>query len=68
MAHCQSQETAGLRAGDEIIKVNGKKYNEYSWIDINDFYKLEKIIFEVIRDGNPLKIEVLVDKNEKQGD
>jgi len=61
-------KTAGLKIGDQIIKINGKAYKEYSWKEKNDFYKYDQLTFEILRNGKLQKIIVKLDKNEKQGD
>jgi hypothetical protein len=60
--------TAGLKVGDEIVAVNGKPYKNISYLEEGDFYKQNKLLFDIIRKGRPMKIVVQVDKNEKQGD
>ena len=61
-------KTAGLQKGDEIVAVNSKPYKDITRDERYEFFKKETLLFEIIRKGNPLKIIVRVDKNEKQGD
>lgn len=61
-------KTAGLQKGDEIVAVDGKPYKDISRDERRNFYTKDKLVFEIVRKGKPLKIIVKVDKNEKQGD
>jgi hypothetical protein len=80
--------TAGLREGDEIVSVDGKPYDNYSYdylqynrdnyinvlrdknIICEDyhFFKGDTLVYDIVRQGNPMKIVVPVDKNEEKGD
>lgn len=61
-------KTAGLQKGDEIVAVDGKPYKDISRDERRNFYTKDKLVFEIIRKGKPLKIIMKVDQNEKQGD
>jgi hypothetical protein len=61
-------KTAGFQVGDEIIAVNGKLYKDITYEESSELYKQDTLVFDVHRDGNPLKIVVLIDKTEEQGD
>jgi hypothetical protein len=59
---------AGFQVGDEIVAVNGKLYKDITYEESSEFYKQDTLVFDVLRDGKPLKIVVPVDKTEEQGD
>ena len=61
-------KTAGLREGDEIVAVDDKPYKDVTWEEKQEFYLKDTLIYNIIRNGEPLKIIVPVDKNEEQGD
>src|SRR5690606_29609781 len=51
---------AGLKVGDEILSVNGRAYSKYSKLEKREFHKQDKLIFEILRNDELLKIEVNV--------
>jgi hypothetical protein len=61
-------KTAGLQENDEILNVNGKPYKDIIYEEKQEFYQKDTLVYDVIRNGRILKIVVLVDKNEEQGD
>lgn len=61
-------KTAGLQEGDEILSVNNKPFKEVTPQEIHHFNKQDTLVYNIIRQGKPLKIIVLIDKNEVQGD
>jgi hypothetical protein len=63
-------KTAGLQVGDEIVMVNDSLYK-----DVMSRYNLKEQLwssdtlrFDILRNGQPLRIAVPVDKNEERGD
>jgi hypothetical protein len=61
-------KTAGLQVGDEIVAMDGKFYKDVTYEEEREFYKKDTLVYDVIRDGNPVQIVVPVDKTERQGD
>jgi hypothetical protein len=61
--------TAGLRAGDEVVTVNGvSPQGITTWEQKEAIFKGDTIYYDIVRTGKPLKIAVPVDKNEVQED
>jgi S1-C subfamily serine protease len=60
---------AGLKVGDIIVRVNGKKVSTSDeLIDlIQDRKKGDKLKVEILRDKKPLTVEVMVDEEESRG-
>ncbi len=61
-------KTAGLKAGDEMVKVNGIPFKDITWEQREEFYKKDTLVFEVIRNKKPLTIVIPIDKSEDQRD
>jgi len=61
-------KTAGLHVGDEIIRINNIQYKDITPEITSDYYKMDTLYFDIIRDGIPIKLNIPVDKNEVQGD
>ena len=61
-------KTAGLRKGDEVIKINDMPAANISSVIFEKFLKRDIMIFDITRNGKPLKITVCINHNEKQGD
>jgi len=61
-------KTAGLREGDEIVNVNNKPIKSISQEEKLEFHKQDTLVFDIIRNGKPLKLMVPVNKDEQQGD
>lgn len=59
---------AGLQAKDEIIAVNGINLKKMTLETKEKIFQQDTLIFDVLRYNKPLKIVVLIDKNEVQGD
>jgi len=57
-------KTAGLQTGDEITAINGISIKNITFETV----KQDTLLYDIIRQGKPMKIVVPVDKNEKQGD
>jgi len=62
-------EKAGLKVGDVIIRVDGKKLDSVDELSkmILDRKKGDKVKIELIRNKKPLAIEVEVEEEERQG-
>jgi hypothetical protein len=63
-------KTAGLQVGDEIVMVNDSLYknvmNSYSLHE--QLWSSDTLRFDILRNGQPLRVVVPVDKSEQQGD
>ncbi|MBC8592442.1 hypothetical protein H8744_04120 [Oscillospiraceae bacterium N12] len=60
---------AGLKEGDEIVNINGRPCKDFTWLEHRALeVEADTIVYDVLRDGDPLKIVVVIDKNEIQGD
>ena len=62
-------EKAGLKVGDVIIRVDGKRVDSVDELSemIQDRKKGDKVKIELIRNKKPLAIEVEVEEEERQG-
>lgn len=61
-------KTAGLKAGDEIVKVNGLVYKDISREQWKGFYKKDSLEFDIMRNKKTMKLVIPIDKNEDQSD
>lgn len=61
-------KAAGLQEGDEIVKINNVLYGDISKEMAGEFKEQDIAIFDIIRNGKPMKITVKIDHNEEQGD
>jgi hypothetical protein len=61
-------KTAGLQEGDEIVAVNGKLIKDVIAEKHNEFHKQDSLVYDIIRNGEALKIVIPVNKYEVQGD
>lgn len=61
-------KTAGLSKGDEVIKINNIPAPNINSEIFEEFMRRDKLIFDVCRDGKPLRIIVNINHNEQQGD
>ena len=61
-------KTAGLRKGDEVIKINDMPAANINSVIFEKFLKRDIMIFDITRNGKPLKITVCINHKEKQGD
>lgn len=61
-------KTAGLRKGDEVIKINDMPIQSVTPIIFNKFLRRDIMIFDLKRDGDLQKITVKINRNEKHGD
>jgi hypothetical protein len=61
-------KTAGLREGDVIIAENGYSLKTMTPQQSSEIIESDTIVFDIIRDEKPLKIVMLNDKTEVQGD
>jgi hypothetical protein len=61
-------KTAGLQVGDEIVEINGKPLRSITREENIEFHKKDTLVYNIIRNGKPLKILIPIDKNEQQGD
>ena len=60
---------AGLKEGDEIVNINGRPCKDFTWLEHRALeVEADTIVYDILRDGNPLKIVVAIDKSEIQGD
>jgi hypothetical protein len=64
-------QAAGLQVGDEIVAVNNISYqqivdDEVDYAEIRE--NSDTLIYDIVRKGKPMKIPVIVDKNEPHGD
>ena len=60
---------AGLKEGDEIVNINGRPCKDFTWLEHRALeVEADTIVYDILRDGDPLKIVVVIDKNEIQGD
>lgn len=62
---------AGLKEGDEVVAVNGYRYERRKGLSDENaavISKQDTKVFDVVRDGKPLRITVTEDPNEEQGD
>lgn len=59
---------AGLQEGDEVVEVNGVLYGSITPELADQFKKQEYAVFDIIRNGKPMKIPVRINHNEIQGD
>ncbi|MDH7513408.1 MAG: PDZ domain-containing protein [Clostridiales bacterium] len=62
-------EKAGLKVGDVIIRVNGKRVDSVDELSelIQDRKRGDRVKIEVIRNKKPMDIEVEVEEEERQG-
>ncbi|MDR0681846.1 MAG: tight junction protein ZO-3 [Dysgonamonadaceae bacterium] len=63
-----SYKTAGLQRGDEITGINNMPLKTMTDEQYEEFQKKDTLIYDIIRDGKPLKLVISVDKTEEQGD
>lgn len=62
-------KTAGLQVGDEIVTVNDCLYKDARIDTLKmQIWSSDTIYMDILRDGQPMRIVVPVDKNEVQGD
>ena len=61
-------KTAGLRLGDEVIKINEMPVQSVNSIIFNKFLRRDIMVFDVKREGNLQRINVKINHNVKQGD
>ncbi len=61
-------KNAGLHVGDEILAIDGKLCKDISFEERQEFHTRDTLVFDILREGEILKITVVVDKNEIQGD
>jgi hypothetical protein len=62
-------KTAGMQEGDEIVALNSIPFKNITSEDLIKFHEQEdSLIYDVIRNGQALKIIVFIDKSEEQGD
>ena len=61
-------KTAGLRKGDEVIKINEMPVQSVTPIIFNKFLRRDIMVFDLKREGNLQRINVKINRNEKQGD
>lgn len=62
---------AGLREGDEVVAVNGYRYERGKGLSDENaavIFKQDTKVFDIVRDGKPLRITVTENPNEDQGD
>jgi hypothetical protein len=60
---------AGLREGDEIVAVNGVVPENIDFEEkMQALFEKDTLIYDIIRQGEALKIVIPVNKNEEQGD
>lgn len=59
---------AGLRKGDELVRLNGKPYKDVTKEEKQEHYKADTLVYDIVRKGQQLKLVVPVDKSEMQGD
>lgn len=57
--------TAGLREGDEITAINGMLSKD---LIREQIFESDTLLYDVVRNGQPIQIMVLVDKSIEQGD
>jgi S1-C subfamily serine protease len=62
-------EKAGLKVGDVILRVDGKRVNSVDELSemIQDRKKGDKVKIELVRNKKPMAIEVEVEEEERQG-
>ena len=58
---------AGLKVGDEIVSINGISQKNITRDDFSEFYKKDTLIYDIIRNGEALRLLIPIDKTEKQG-
>jgi type II secretory pathway component PulC len=63
-------KTAGLQVGDEIVMLNDSLYKDVmsSYNLHEQLWSSDTLRFDILRNGQPLRIAVPVDKSEEQGD
>jgi len=61
-------KTAGLRMGDEVIMINEMPIQSVTPIIFNKFLRRDIMVFDLKREGNLQRINVKINRNEKQGD
>lgn len=61
-------KNAGLKEGDEVKALNGKHYKNFTYKEQDDFEKQDTLMYDIVRKGKPLRIKVVVNKSEIQGD
>lgn len=59
---------AGMREGDEVIAVNGTLCKDITDEKGRFFQQLDTLIYDILREGKPMRIVIPIDKNEVQGD
>ena len=59
---------AGLQEGDEIVSINEISINELTLDQRNEFYEMDTLFYQIIREGKQIKIAVPVDNNHDVGD
>jgi serine protease Do len=61
--------TAGLRAGDIVLRLNGRPAKDYeSFLHaVSEFNPGQQVTFEVRRDGDPWEVEVTVETRRRGG-
>ncbi|MDP3442225.1 MAG: tight junction protein ZO-3 [Ignavibacteria bacterium] len=59
---------AGLRKGDEVIKINEMPVQSVTSIIFNKFLRRDIMVFDLKREGNMQRLTVKINRNEKQGD
>ena len=57
---------AGLKAGDEIVSINGIPQKNITRDDFSEFYKKDILTYDIIRNGKALRLLIPIDKTEKQ--
>ncbi len=61
-------QAAGFQEGDEVISVNGKIFNKLTSGDEKELSEQDTLYYDILRNGQQLKLTVHVDRNEEQGD
>jgi hypothetical protein len=62
-------KTAGLKEGDEVVAVNDISFKNLTLHDHHEMISNSNtLIYDIIRNGRPLKIAVPINKNEERGD
>ena len=59
---------AGLQTGDQIVTINDIPTGEITREQTYEFYDMDTLVYQIIRDRKPMTIIVPVDKNHAQGD
>jgi hypothetical protein len=61
-------KTAGIKEGDEIVAVEGIVFKNITGEEKYGLYEKDTLVYDIIRNGQALKITVPVNRNEVKGD